>query len=205
MLWNTRCLDAAVARLRAEGHDIKDEDAARLSPLKDRHINFLGRYLFNITASGPGQGLRPFRKRTDRDLQRLERDILNGSAPPEAARTAWIGPGVRLGPRTTVDLARTLALAGGAALVRSRRDRLAAIQAAERTGDLSLTARIVGAYDVPAIWSRADDPDQSRAVVAAAERTLTGLGPDGPVDLRARLLATVAVESRSADLSGTEV
>lgn len=29
--------------------------------LKDRHINFLGRYLFNIKASGPGQGLRPFR------------------------------------------------------------------------------------------------------------------------------------------------
>ncbi|CAL9665636.1 Tn3 family transposase Tn3 [Streptomyces sp. enrichment culture] len=61
VLWNTRYLDAAVARLRAEGHDIKDEDVARLSPLKDRHINFLGRCLFNITASGPGQGLRPFR------------------------------------------------------------------------------------------------------------------------------------------------
>jgi hypothetical protein len=31
------------------------------SPLKDRNINFLGRYLFNIRASGTGQGLRPFR------------------------------------------------------------------------------------------------------------------------------------------------
>lgn len=61
VLWNTRYLDAAVARLRAEGHDIKDEDVARLSPLKDRHINFLGRCLFNIEAGGPGQGLRPFR------------------------------------------------------------------------------------------------------------------------------------------------
>ncbi|WP_406529582.1 Tn3 family transposase [Streptomyces sp. I8-5] len=61
VLWNTRYLDAAVARLRAAGHDIKDEDVARLSQLKDRHINFLGRYLFNIKASGPGQGLRPFR------------------------------------------------------------------------------------------------------------------------------------------------
>ncbi|MFE1907635.1 hypothetical protein ACFW96_28750 [Streptomyces gardneri] len=30
-------------------------------PLKDRHINFLGRYLFNIKASGPGQSLRPLR------------------------------------------------------------------------------------------------------------------------------------------------
>jgi hypothetical protein len=61
VLWNTRYLDAAVARLRAEGHDIKDEDVVRLSPIKDRHINFLGRYLFNIKTSSPGQGLRPFR------------------------------------------------------------------------------------------------------------------------------------------------
>jgi hypothetical protein len=61
VLWNTRYLDAAVAQLRIEGHEIKDEDLARLSPLKGRHINFLGRYLFNITASGPGQGLRPLR------------------------------------------------------------------------------------------------------------------------------------------------
>ncbi|SCY11583.1 Tn3 transposase DDE domain-containing protein [Streptomyces sp. 136MFCol5.1] len=61
VLWNTRYLDAAVAQLRAEGHDIKGEDVARISPLKDRHINFLGRYLFNITASGPGRGLRPLR------------------------------------------------------------------------------------------------------------------------------------------------
>ncbi|MFF2133602.1 hypothetical protein ACFVW1_51450 [Streptomyces olivochromogenes] len=44
-----------------EGQGSKDEDVARLSPLKDRHINFLGRYLFNIKAGGPGQGLRPFR------------------------------------------------------------------------------------------------------------------------------------------------
>ncbi|MFH8804617.1 hypothetical protein ACH4F6_34520 [Streptomyces sp. NPDC017936] len=40
----------------------KDEDVARLSPLKDRHINFLGRHLFTGKGSGPGQGLRPFRK-----------------------------------------------------------------------------------------------------------------------------------------------
>lgn len=101
-----------------------------------------------------------------------------------------------------MDVARTLALAGGDALVGSRRDRLTAIVAAERTGDVTLTARVIGAYDVPAIWSRADDPDQARAVVAAAERTLRRIGPDGPADLRARLLATVATESRSADTTG---
>ncbi|CAL9660872.1 AfsR/SARP family transcriptional regulator [Streptomyces sp. enrichment culture] len=137
------------------------------------------------------------------DLQRLEADILQGATTLQPARTAWTA-GVRFGPRTTVELARTLALAGGDALVHSRRDRLAAVQAAERTGDIALTARVIGAYDVPALWNRADDPEQSRAVVAAAERTLTALGADGPAELRARLLATVAVESRSADLSGTE-
>ncbi|MFG2592199.1 BTAD domain-containing putative transcriptional regulator [Streptomyces sp. NPDC048438] len=138
-------------------------------------------------------------------LRKLETDILNGHEPLEAAPASWTGHGVRLGPRTTVDLARTVALAGGEALVHSRRDRLAAVRAAERTGDLALTARIIGAYDVPAIWSRADDPEQSRAVVAAAERTLAALGPDGPAVLVARLLATVAVESRSADLSLPEL
>ncbi|MFF7369689.1 BTAD domain-containing putative transcriptional regulator [Streptomyces tricolor] len=136
------------------------------------------------------------------DLRRLETDILHGATTLQSPRTVWTA-GLRLGPRTTVELARTLALAGGDALVHSRRDRLAAVQAAERTGDIDLTARVIGGYDVPALWSRADDPEQSRAVVAAAERTLTALGTDGPADLRARLLATVAVESRSADLSGT--
>lgn len=89
VLWNTRCLDAAVARLRAEGHDTKDEDVARLSPLKDRHINFLGRYLFNIKASGPGQGLRPLR---DPDAPELDeddegeecRDTPVGTGPPRS-------------------------------------------------------------------------------------------------------------------------
>ncbi|TWD14863.1 DNA-binding SARP family transcriptional activator [Streptomyces sp. T12] len=138
------------------------------------------------------------------ELRRLETDILGGVVPSTATATTWTGPGVRLGPRTTVDLARTLALAGGDALVRARHDRLAAVRAAERTGDLALTARIIGAYDVPALWSRADDPAQSREVIAAAERTLAALGPDGPADLTARLLATVAVESRSADVSGPE-
>ncbi|MGA4959890.1 BTAD domain-containing putative transcriptional regulator [Streptomyces lavendulocolor] len=137
------------------------------------------------------------------DLRRLETDILRGAATLQPPRTVWTA-GVRLGPRTTVEVARTLALAGGDALVHSRRDRLAAVRTAERTGDTVLTARVIGAYDVPALWSRADDPDQSRAVVAAAERTLTALGTDGPAELRARLLATVAVESRSAGLSASE-
>ncbi|MER5738348.1 MULTISPECIES: AfsR/SARP family transcriptional regulator [unclassified Streptomyces] len=137
------------------------------------------------------------------ELRHLETEILRGAATLQPPPSLWAA-GVRPGPRTTVELARTLALAGGGGLVHSRRDRLVAVRAAERTGDTALTARVIGAYDVPALWTRADDPEQSRAVVAAAVRTLTALGADGPAALRARLLATVAVESRSADLPATE-
>lgn len=43
---------------RAEGHEIRDEDVARLSPLKHKNLNLLGRYSF--TASTPAAGaLRP--------------------------------------------------------------------------------------------------------------------------------------------------
>jgi TnpA family transposase len=59
VLWTTRYIDAAVAQLRAEGHDIRDEDVARLSPLKHKNLNVLGRYSF--TASQPVDGLRPLR------------------------------------------------------------------------------------------------------------------------------------------------
>ena len=57
--WHTRYVDAAVAALRSSGYPVADEDAARLSPLGDRHVkNMLGRYSF--TAPPPG-GLRPLR------------------------------------------------------------------------------------------------------------------------------------------------
>ncbi|MFE5491752.1 Tn3 family transposase [Streptomyces virginiae] len=57
--WNTRYLDAAVARLRAEGHGSMDEHVARLSLLEDQDVNLLGRYPFNIPAGCPGRNLRP--------------------------------------------------------------------------------------------------------------------------------------------------
>ncbi|MFI1258675.1 Tn3 family transposase [Streptomyces netropsis] len=68
-LWTTRYIDAAVAQLRAEGHEIRDEDIARLSPLKHRNLNVLGRYSF--TASQPVEGLRPLR---NPDAVRLDDD-----------------------------------------------------------------------------------------------------------------------------------
>ncbi|MEU9473742.1 Tn3 family transposase [Streptomyces avermitilis] len=70
VLWTTRYIDAAVAQLRAEGHEVRDEDIARLSPLKHRNLNVLGRYSF--TASAPAGGaLRPLR---DPDAAGLDDD-----------------------------------------------------------------------------------------------------------------------------------
>nr|WP_185094825.1 Tn3 family transposase [Streptomyces sp. PanSC19] len=50
----------ARAQFQAEGHELQDEDIARLSPLEHRNLNLLGRYSF--TASTPAAGnLRPLR------------------------------------------------------------------------------------------------------------------------------------------------
>ncbi|MEU5845729.1 Tn3 family transposase [Saccharopolyspora shandongensis] len=70
VLWTTKYIDAAVEQLRAEGHELRDEDIARLSPLKHRNLNLLARYSF--TASVPAAGaLRPLR---DPDGPELDED-----------------------------------------------------------------------------------------------------------------------------------
>lgn len=70
VLWTTRYIDAAVVHLRAEGHEIRDEDIARLSPLKHRNLNVLGRYSFTASTSAGG-ALRPLR---DPDTVELDED-----------------------------------------------------------------------------------------------------------------------------------
>ena len=62
VLWNTRYIDAALKALREQGYPVADEDAARLSPLIDSHLNVHGRYTFT---EHPGDGLRPLRDRTE--------------------------------------------------------------------------------------------------------------------------------------------
>jgi DNA-binding SARP family transcriptional activator len=95
-------------------------------------------------------------------------------------------------------LAGSLALAGGPRLTDAMSQRLAAIEAAEPLGDPALTARVIGNFDVPGIWPVSDDPVLAARIVAAAERTLAAL-PAGTGDaLRARVLATVALESRGS-------
>lgn len=143
-------------------------------------------------------------------LRRLEADILRQAphlgfegatdqvwARATAAYEHTVSAGGQARLESTVGLLRTLATSGGSGLEAARRQRLDVISAAETLGDPELTARIIGAYDVPAIWTRSDDPRQAAGVVAAAERTLARISIDrAPV--RARLLATIALESRGS-------
>jgi hypothetical protein len=50
---------AGVAKLRADGFEVREEDVARLSPFVRQHINMLGRYSFQPPEL-PG-GMRPLR------------------------------------------------------------------------------------------------------------------------------------------------
>lgn len=113
-----------------------------------------------------------------------------------AAYDRAVAPGARARLESTAGLLRNLAVTGGGGLVTAREHRVSAIAAAEELGDAELTARVIGAYDVPAIWTRLDDPEQAGHVVAAAERTLAALPAEGHEAARARLLATIALESR---------
>jgi hypothetical protein len=116
-----------------------------------------------------------------------------------AAYDRTVAAGARARLESTVGLIRNLAVTGGDGLETARRHRLAAIMAAEEFGDPELTARMIGAYDVPAIWTRADDPELARAIVAVAERTLAALPRGSSHDAaRARLLATIALETRGS-------
>ncbi|WP_344217784.1 AfsR/SARP family transcriptional regulator [Kribbella sancticallisti] len=141
-------------------------------------------------------------------LRQLETDILNQAShlePGGAAGQVWaqataaydraVASGARARLESTVGLLRNLAVTGAGGLEAAREHRLAAVKAAEELGDSELTARVIGAYDVPAIWTRSDDQEQADQLVAAAERALTALQPDQRA-AKARLLATIALESR---------
>ncbi|OQR64590.1 SARP family transcriptional regulator [Streptomyces maremycinicus] len=96
----------------------------------------------------------------------------------------------------TAGLLRDLAVTGADGLQEAREHRRDLVAVAETTGDTELAARIIGSYDVPAVWTRADDPRDAGELVRSAARAAARLGPDGPPALRARLLSVVAVESR---------
>jgi len=46
VLWNTVYMNAALEQLRAHGHQVQDEDVARLSAFRRRHLRVHGDYSF---------------------------------------------------------------------------------------------------------------------------------------------------------------
>ncbi|SEF13350.1 BTAD domain-containing putative transcriptional regulator [Jiangella alba] len=141
-------------------------------------------------------------------LRQLETDLLRQELPVDAVGRVWadaaaafdqtVAAGAPGRLESTVGLLRVLALTGGHGLAAAQEQRVAAVAAAEQLGDPELTARVIGSYDVPGVWTRSDHPDRSARVVGAAERTLAALPPSAPPATRARLLATVAMESRGS-------
>ena len=65
VLWNTLYMDAALTQLQLEGHEVREADVARLSPLSHEHINLLGRYSFVVPDSVIRGELRPLRTPAD--------------------------------------------------------------------------------------------------------------------------------------------
>ncbi|MFI2362441.1 BTAD domain-containing putative transcriptional regulator [Promicromonospora sp. NPDC019610] len=149
-------------------------------------------------------GVDPGPRLAELEAQVLRHDPGTGGAP--GADDVWrdttsayervVAAGARTRLESTTTLLRTLAMTGGEGLTAARAQRVAAVGAAEQLGDPDLTARVIGAFDVPGAWTRSDDAGLAAQVVAAAERTLAALPDDAPDAVRAKLLATVAVESR---------
>ncbi|MEU6630286.1 BTAD domain-containing putative transcriptional regulator [Streptomyces parvus] len=150
-------------------------------------------------------------------LARAEALILRGPADPATpggsadgvwARTAaaWdrsVPARAKARLHATAGLLRDLAVTGPEGLDEAREHRADLVAEAEATGDPDLAARIIGSYDVPAVWARADDPQASAALVRAAVRAAAIAPQDTGPALRARLLSVIAVESRgdaAADL-----
>ncbi|MEU7142801.1 BTAD domain-containing putative transcriptional regulator [Nocardia sp. NPDC046473] len=95
----------------------------------------------------------------------------------------------------TIGLSRTLAVTGG--LAEARHYRGLAITQAEQWADPVRAARVISAFDVPAVWTTNDDPDLANHVVTAAEHTRAALPAEHP-ELHARLCTTIALELRGA-------
>ena len=123
-------------------------------------------------------------------------------APHEAARlwreTVAVEGDARARLEAVMGMVRALAVSGD--LQQARLHRAEAVSAAEELGDPVLTARVIGSFDVPAIWTTNDDEALSARLAAAAERTLAALPADHDAE-RARLLITIAMERR-ADVDG---
>ncbi|MFD8220234.1 BTAD domain-containing putative transcriptional regulator [Streptomyces sp. NPDC059697] len=190
------------------------EDAWRLLALalyrQDRQGDALGvlRRARAVLADQLGVDPGPRLRRLEADILAQEPGLDPPAGPTATAARLWtrtaaaydrtVAAGARARLETTVSLIRNLAVTGGGGLATAGQHRMEAIAAAEEFGDPDLTARVIGAYDVPAIWTRSDDPELARRIVEAAECALTALPGDAHEASRCRLLATIALETRGS-------
>jgi Tn3 transposase DDE domain len=72
--WNAIYMDAALGQRQSGGMDVRDEDAAQLSPFANEHINVLRRYVFVLPEviarrnSGPSRFPQPLTTTRDKIL-----------------------------------------------------------------------------------------------------------------------------------------
>jgi DNA-binding SARP family transcriptional activator len=111
---------------------------------------------------------------------RLWRVVLDHTDDPRERLTSIMG------------LVRALAVTGG--LAPARQYRAEALTLAETVADPALTAQVIAAFDVPAVWTENDDPPLAQRIVEVTERTLAAVTEPA---VRSRLLSTVALELRN--------
>ncbi|MFC3504032.1 BTAD domain-containing putative transcriptional regulator [Micromonospora krabiensis] len=134
---------------------------------------------------------------------RIAAEQAEGRAHPHRAARLWQqaldahdrAGGADVAGRLTamMGLGRALAVTGH--LERTRRYRAEALATAEKLADPALTAAVLTAFEVPAVWTRNDDEELSARIVRAAESVLAVTGADDP-ERRSRLLSTLALELR---------
>jgi DNA-binding SARP family transcriptional activator len=166
-----------------------------LDEVRPDDVEAIAHHLLRSGSRAPGDRAAHFARIA---AQRAER-----RSAPHAAEFLWRGVITALDrsdgdPRSRLEamtgLIRALAVTGD--LVQARQLRTDAVDTAERLADPVLTAAVVGASDVPAIWTTSDDEALSARLVGVAERTLAALPPDRRAE-RARLLITIALERRA--------
>ncbi|GAB3269830.1 AfsR/SARP family transcriptional regulator [Kineosporia babensis] len=145
-------------------------------------------------------------------LRRLEQDVLAQAEHLEKPVTEkvsglWRAAISGQDPTTTsaagrrerlealLGLVRALAVTGE--LAQARQYRAEAVRAAAELADPLLFAQVVGAFDVPAIWTANDDEELSTFLVESAEQALVGLPAEEHLVERTRLLITIALERRA--------
>ncbi len=67
VLWNTIYMQAALEHLKQQGEDVKEEDEARLSPLRHKHVNMLGHYSFTLAEQVLNGQLRPLKQPSEQE------------------------------------------------------------------------------------------------------------------------------------------